>query len=99
MKDHLAKDLKVYVEYTNEYWTTGCDQHNYLINKGADWHEGDRIAVTALDWTYGDPAGAAIKQSGLNTVITLQHGTETWELLLFNTKASTITLADDFIFS
>ena len=34
VKDHLDKDLKVYVEYTNEYWTEGFDQHQYLIGKG-----------------------------------------------------------------
>lgn len=34
VKDHLDKDLKVYVEYTNEYWTEGFDQHQYLIDKG-----------------------------------------------------------------
>jgi RTX calcium-binding nonapeptide repeat (4 copies) len=35
VKDHLDKDLKVYVEYSNEYWTEGFDQHQYLIDKGA----------------------------------------------------------------
>jgi Ca2+-binding RTX toxin-like protein len=34
VKDNLAKDLKVYVEYTNEYWTTIFDQHDYLIAQG-----------------------------------------------------------------
>jgi Ca2+-binding RTX toxin-like protein len=34
VKDNLAKDLNVYVEYTNEYWTTIFDQHPYLIQQG-----------------------------------------------------------------
>jgi hypothetical protein len=36
VKDNLAKDLRVYVEYTNEYWTTIFDQHPYLVQKGQE---------------------------------------------------------------
>jgi Ca2+-binding RTX toxin-like protein len=36
VKDNLDKDLRVYVEYTNEYWTTIFDQHPYLNAKGAE---------------------------------------------------------------
>jgi hypothetical protein len=34
VKTNLDKDLRVYVEYTNEFWTEGFDQHQYLIDKG-----------------------------------------------------------------
>ncbi len=34
VKDHLDPSLKLYVEYTNEFWTEGFDQHQYLIDKG-----------------------------------------------------------------
>lgn len=36
VKQNLDKDLNVYVEYTNEYWTTIFDQHPYLNAKGAE---------------------------------------------------------------
>jgi hypothetical protein len=36
VKQHLDKDLRVYVEYTNEYWTDIFDQHPYLIQKGEE---------------------------------------------------------------
>jgi RTX calcium-binding nonapeptide repeat (4 copies) len=36
VKANLDPDLRVYVEYTNEYWTTIFDQHPYLIQKGAE---------------------------------------------------------------
>jgi Ca2+-binding RTX toxin-like protein len=35
VKANLDPDLRVYVEYTNEYWTTIFDQHPYLIQQGA----------------------------------------------------------------
>ena len=34
VKDNLTADLRLYVEYTNEYWSDGFDQHQYLIDKG-----------------------------------------------------------------
>jgi hypothetical protein len=34
VKDNLAKDLNVYVEYTNEYFTTIFDQYPYLVQQG-----------------------------------------------------------------
>ena len=34
VKANLDPSLRVYVEYTNEYWTTIFDQHQYLIDKG-----------------------------------------------------------------
>ncbi len=36
VKANLDKDLRVYVEYTNEYWTTIFDQHPYLNAKGKE---------------------------------------------------------------
>jgi RTX calcium-binding nonapeptide repeat (4 copies) len=36
VKANLDPDLRVYVEYTNEYWTTIFDQHPYLIQQGAE---------------------------------------------------------------
>ncbi len=35
VKEHLDPSLRVYVEYTNEYWTDSFGQHQYLIDKGA----------------------------------------------------------------
>ncbi len=34
IKANLDENLKVYVEYTNEYWTESFDQHKYLIDQG-----------------------------------------------------------------
>jgi Ca2+-binding RTX toxin-like protein len=36
IKDNLDKDLRVYVEYTNEYWTEGFKQNQYIIDKGLE---------------------------------------------------------------
>jgi Ca2+-binding RTX toxin-like protein len=36
VKANLDPDLRVFVEYTNEYWTTIFDQHPYLIQQGAE---------------------------------------------------------------
>ncbi len=36
VKENLSKDLRVYVEYTNEYWTDIFDQHPYLNARGAE---------------------------------------------------------------
>jgi hypothetical protein len=36
VKDNLSPDLRVYVEYTNEYWTDSFDQHPYLNAKGKE---------------------------------------------------------------
>ncbi|MGL4490157.1 MAG: calcium-binding protein [Rhizobiaceae bacterium] len=36
VKDNLDAGLRVYVEYTNEFWTTIFDQHPYLNDKGRE---------------------------------------------------------------
>ncbi len=89
--------------FGNDQLTGGKGLDIFYLGSGKDrvldWTEGEKIAITATDWNYGDPTGVAIKQAGANTLITLAHGSETWELTLVNTLASTITIADDFIFS
>ena len=35
VKANLDAGLRVYVEYSNEYWSEGFDQHQYLIDQGA----------------------------------------------------------------
>jgi Ca2+-binding RTX toxin-like protein len=44
VKANLDPDLRVYVEYTNEYWTTIFDQHPYLTQKGAEMFPGEEFA-------------------------------------------------------
>jgi hypothetical protein len=36
IKDNLSKDLRVYVEYSNEYWTEIFFQHKYFNNLGKE---------------------------------------------------------------
>jgi hypothetical protein len=89
--------------FGNDQLTGGKGLDVFYLGSGKDrvldWTEGEKIAVTSTDWNYGDPTGVAIKQAGANTLITLAHGSEIWELTLVNTLASTITIADDFILS
>jgi hypothetical protein len=65
-------------------------------DKVTDWQEGDHIAISADGWDYGKPANVQITQVGHYTRVALVQGEETWEMLLLNTKANTITIADDF---
>ncbi|MEO1132938.1 MAG: calcium-binding protein, partial [Cyanobacteria bacterium J06639_1] len=36
LRDNVDRDLRVYVEYTNEFWTDGFDQKQYLIDRGKE---------------------------------------------------------------
>jgi hypothetical protein len=45
VKANLAPDLRVYVEYSNEYWTTIFDQHDYLVQKGNALFPGEEFAT------------------------------------------------------
>jgi hypothetical protein len=57
VKANLAPDLRVYVEYTNEYWTTIFDQHDYLVQKGktmfpgAEFSNGQAYAARFTEMT------------------------------------------------
>jgi hypothetical protein len=62
-----------------------------------DWWEGNKLAVWEDGWGYGDASKVQIKQVGADTSVTLVQGGETFELILTNIKASTITIADDFM--
>ena len=85
----------------NDSLAGGDGQDIFYLGPGRDqvldWVEGERIAVTAKDWAYGDTSNVVIKQYGVHTSVTLMQGTEKWELILINTQASTITVADDFM--
>jgi hypothetical protein len=87
----------------NDTLTGGKGSDTFYLGSGrdtvTDWKEGDKIAISSTDFEYGVATNVTIQQSGLNTILTLQQGSETWEMLLLNTKSSTITLADDFLFS
>jgi RTX calcium-binding nonapeptide repeat (4 copies) len=87
----------------NDVLSGGLGNDVFYLGPGidvvTDWTEGDKIAVSTDTWAYGDPTNAIIQQVGSFTKVTLQHGNESWQLLLQNTLAPTITVADDFIFS
>ncbi len=68
-------------------------------DKITDWKEGDQIVITTKGWAFGDPSQVIIAQVGANTKLTFPAGTETWELILQNTDATTISISDDFLVS
>jgi hypothetical protein len=64
-----------------------------------DWSEEDSLVIATKSGAFGDPFPVKINQSGKDTLLTYAKGEEVWSLTLKNTKASTITIADDFLFS
>jgi RTX calcium-binding nonapeptide repeat (4 copies) len=63
----------------------------------SDWREGDHIAVKSVGLTHGDPSSVTIHQQGTNVLLELVRGSATWSLVLEHTRASTISIADDFL--
>ncbi len=43
--DHLDRGLKLMVEFSNEYWTDGFDQHDYFVRGGAHRFGTDAFAA------------------------------------------------------
>ncbi len=82
----------------------GLGDDIYVLSPGRDiaqdWREGDRVALPGANGVASpnEIADIAIAQSGANTVVTYTPGSQSWTLILANTQASTITLADDFLF-
>jgi RTX calcium-binding nonapeptide repeat (4 copies) len=87
----------------NDTLTGGGGDNIFYISAGqdtvTDWHEGDHIVVPATDWNFGDPTTVKIEQIGADTKLSYVQGSETWVLILQHTSSSTITIADDFLFS
>jgi RTX calcium-binding nonapeptide repeat (4 copies) len=80
VKDHVNKDLRVYVEYTNEYWTDGFDQHPYLIAKGkalfgnAPFSNAQAYGARASEMTKIFKQVFGPEQARLYPTVTLNHG-------------------------
>ncbi len=87
----------------NDTLTGGWGDDIFYMSAGkdivTDWREGDHIVVPAADWNFGDPTSVKIEQVGADTKLSYVHGAETWVMILQNTNSSTITIADDFLFS
>ena len=87
----------------NDVLTGGKGADIFYISVGkdtvTDWQEGDHIAVSTSDWTFGDPSSVKIEQVGADTKLSYFHNAETWVLILQHTNSSTITISDDFLFS
>jgi hypothetical protein len=62
-----------------------------------DWQEGDHLAIFKPGGGFADLRTATITQSGADTLVSYQSGTETWLMTLKNTLSSSISIADDFI--
>lgn len=79
VKDNLAKDIKVHVEYTNEYWTTIFDQHPYLNAKGAElfgdvpFANAQAYGARASEMTQIFKQVFGVEQSRLIPTVTLAH--------------------------
>ena len=69
------------------------------LDRITDWQQGDRLAVTSTGWDFADPASVTIRQTGQHTLVSLAVGEDVWQLRLLNTNASSISVADDFIFN
>jgi hypothetical protein len=80
VKTNLDKDLRVYVEYTNEYWTTIFDQHPYLNAKGqelfgdAPFANAQAYGARASEMTQIFKQVFADEDARLFPTVTLNHG-------------------------
>jgi Ca2+-binding RTX toxin-like protein len=96
-KANLNPNLKVYVEYSNEYWTEGFIQHQYFIDKGkelfgdAPFANGQAYGARVAEMTkiFKDVFGN--EQDRLVPTLTLNHNA-------FNTaEAETVLNTPDWV--
>ena len=93
VKANLNGDLKLHVEFSNEYWTTIFDQHPYFVNGGiatygtAEFSTGQFYGVKAANMAdiFGQVFGASSTQ--LKQVLTVDN------VAFLNGEAESVLLA------